>query len=71
MTSPCRPRDALEAASRVFLAEPDRYTIDEVAQPQAPLAAFPGPGDRIRAFCRSRRAHAAAARHPRPGVRRG
>lgn len=42
ITSQCRLRGALQAASNAFLAELDHYTIDEVAQPQAPLAALLG-----------------------------
>jgi Rrf2 family transcriptional regulator, nitric oxide-sensitive transcriptional repressor len=42
ITSQCRLRGALQAASNAFLAELDRHTIDEVAQPHAPLAALLG-----------------------------
>jgi Rrf2 family nitric oxide-sensitive transcriptional repressor len=40
--SHCRLRGAMQAANNAFLAELDRYTIGEVAQPQAPLAALLG-----------------------------
>ena len=43
----CRLRGALQAASLAFLAELDRYTISEVAQPQSPLAALLGLGSII------------------------
>ncbi|CAD6510207.1 Rrf2 family transcriptional regulator [Paraburkholderia metrosideri] len=42
ITSQCQLRGALQAASNAFLAELDRYTIGEVAQPHAPLAALLG-----------------------------
>ncbi|MCC8391315.1 Rrf2 family transcriptional regulator [Paraburkholderia sp. MMS20-SJTR3] len=42
ITSHCRLRGALQAANRAFLAELDRYTIGDVAQPQSPLAALLG-----------------------------
>ena len=42
ITPHCRLRNALQAARNAFLAELDRYTIDEVAQPHAPLAALLG-----------------------------
>lgn len=42
ITSQCRLRGALQAASNAFLAELDRYTIGDVAQPHAPLAALLG-----------------------------
>jgi Rrf2 family transcriptional regulator, nitric oxide-sensitive transcriptional repressor len=42
ITSQCRLRGALQAASNAFLAELDRYTIGEVAEPHAPLAALLG-----------------------------
>ncbi|HZZ10458.1 MAG TPA: Rrf2 family transcriptional regulator [Paraburkholderia sp.] len=42
ITPHCRLRGALEAARDAFLAELDRYTIGEVAQPSAPLAALLG-----------------------------
>lgn len=38
----CRLRGAFEAARNAFLAELDRYTIGEVAEPHAPLAALLG-----------------------------
>jgi Rrf2 family nitric oxide-sensitive transcriptional repressor len=38
----CRLRAALQAAGNAFLAELDRYTIGEVAQPQGALAALLG-----------------------------
>lgn len=38
----CRLRGAFEAARNAFLAELDRYTIGEVAEPQGPLAALLG-----------------------------
>jgi Rrf2 family nitric oxide-sensitive transcriptional repressor len=40
--SQCRLRGALQAASNAFLSELDRYTIGEVAEPHAPLAALLG-----------------------------
>ncbi|MCC8401716.1 Rrf2 family transcriptional regulator [Paraburkholderia sp. MMS20-SJTN17] len=42
ITSQCRLRGALQAASLAFLAELDRHTIGEVAQPQGPLASLLG-----------------------------
>lgn len=42
ITAQCRLRGALEAARNAFLAELDRHTIGEVAQPQGPLAALLG-----------------------------
>jgi Rrf2 family nitric oxide-sensitive transcriptional repressor len=42
ITSQCQLRGALQAASNAFLAELDRYTIGEVAQPHATLAALLG-----------------------------
>lgn len=42
ITPQCRLRGALQAATLAFLAELDRYTIGEVAQPQGPLAALLG-----------------------------
>jgi len=42
ITSQCQLRGALQAASNAFLAELDRYTIGEVAQPHAPLAELLG-----------------------------
>lgn len=42
ITPQCRLRGALQAASNAFLAELDRYTIGEVAEPQGPLAALLG-----------------------------
>jgi Rrf2 family nitric oxide-sensitive transcriptional repressor len=49
ITSQCRLRGALQAANRAFLAELDRYTIAEVAQPQSPLAALLGLSQTIQA----------------------
>lgn len=40
----CRLREALEAAANAFLAELDRYTIGELAQPQSGLASLLGLG---------------------------
>jgi Rrf2 family nitric oxide-sensitive transcriptional repressor len=42
ITSHCRLRGALAAANQAFLAELDRYTIADIAQPQNPLAALLG-----------------------------
>jgi Rrf2 family nitric oxide-sensitive transcriptional repressor len=42
ITAQCRLRGALEAARNAFLAELDRHTIAEVAQPHGPLAALLG-----------------------------
>ena len=42
ITPHCRLRGALEAARNAFLSELDRYTIGEVAEPRAPLAALLG-----------------------------
>jgi len=42
ITSHCRLRGALRAANDAFLAELDRHTIGEVAQPRNPLAALLG-----------------------------
>lgn len=42
ITAQCRLRGALEAARNAFLAELDRHTIGEVAQPHGPLAALLG-----------------------------
>ncbi len=42
ITPQCRLRGALAAARDAFLAELDRYTIGEVAQPRGPLAALMG-----------------------------
>jgi Rrf2 family transcriptional regulator, nitric oxide-sensitive transcriptional repressor len=42
ITPHCRLRGALQAANHAFLAELDRFTIGEVAQPHAPLAALLG-----------------------------
>jgi Rrf2 family nitric oxide-sensitive transcriptional repressor len=42
ITPHCRLRGALQAASNAFLAELDRHTIGEVAEPHAPLAALLG-----------------------------
>ncbi|MFT4065705.1 Rrf2 family transcriptional regulator [Paraburkholderia sp.] len=47
ITSHCRLRGALLAARDAFLAELDRYTIAEVAQPQGPLASLLGLGATI------------------------
>ncbi|WP_085481545.1 hypothetical protein [Paraburkholderia susongensis] len=46
-TSPSRLRGPPEVASNAFLAELDRYTIGEVAQPKALLAAWLGLGGRM------------------------
>lgn len=40
ITPECRLRNALDAALNVFLAELDRHTIGEMAQPRGPLAAL-------------------------------
>ncbi|MFP3564264.1 Rrf2 family transcriptional regulator [Paraburkholderia sp. SIMBA_030] len=40
ITPHCRIRGALEAARHAFLAELDRHTIGEIAQPHGPLAAL-------------------------------
>ncbi|WP_341312289.1 Rrf2 family transcriptional regulator [Paraburkholderia sp. IMGN_8] len=42
ITPHCRVRGALEAARNAFLAELDRHTIGDVAQPHGPLAALLG-----------------------------
>ncbi|PRY03517.1 MULTISPECIES: Rrf2 family transcriptional regulator [unclassified Paraburkholderia] len=42
ITAQCRLRGALEAARNAFLAELDRHTIGEMAQPHGPLAALLG-----------------------------
>ncbi|WP_345813907.1 Rrf2 family transcriptional regulator [Paraburkholderia sp. PREW-6R] len=42
ITPQCRLRGALEAARNAFLAELDRHTIGEVAEPHGPLAALLG-----------------------------
>lgn len=42
ITPQCRLRNALDAARQAFLAELDRHTIGEVAQPRGPLAALLG-----------------------------
>lgn len=42
ITPQCRLRNAFEAARNAFLAELDRHTIGEVAQPHGPLAALLG-----------------------------
>ncbi|WNC88280.1 Rrf2 family transcriptional regulator [Paraburkholderia sp. FT54] len=42
ITAQCRLRGALETARNAFLAELDRHTIAEVAQPHGPLAALLG-----------------------------
>ncbi|MFM0000083.1 MULTISPECIES: Rrf2 family transcriptional regulator [Paraburkholderia] len=42
ITAQCRLRNTLEAARNAFLAELDRHTIGEVAQPHGPLAALLG-----------------------------
>jgi Rrf2 family transcriptional regulator, nitric oxide-sensitive transcriptional repressor len=47
ITPQCRLRGALLAASNAFLAELDRYTIGDVAEPHAPLAALLGLGSVI------------------------
>ncbi|RKF33593.1 Rrf2 family transcriptional regulator [Paraburkholderia fungorum] len=44
ITSHCRLRGAFEAARNAFLAELDRHTIGDVAQPSEPLAALLGLG---------------------------
>ncbi|EEA00087.1 transcriptional regulator, BadM/Rrf2 family [Burkholderia sp. H160] len=47
ITTQCRLRGALQAANQAFLAELDRHTIGEVAQPHSPLAALLGLGPAI------------------------
>jgi Rrf2 family transcriptional regulator, nitric oxide-sensitive transcriptional repressor len=47
ITSHCRLRGALQTANDAFLAELDRHTIGEVAEPRAPLAALLGLNARI------------------------
>ncbi|WP_233801135.1 Rrf2 family transcriptional regulator [Paraburkholderia sp. HP33-1] len=47
ITSQCQLRGALQAANLAFLAELDRYTIGEVAQPQSALASLLGLGPTI------------------------
>ncbi|MGF6697541.1 Rrf2 family nitric oxide-sensitive transcriptional repressor [Paraburkholderia sp. MM5496-R1] len=47
ITTQCRLRGALQAANLAFLAELDRFTIGEVAQPKSPLAALLGLGSTI------------------------
>ncbi|NML33995.1 Rrf2 family transcriptional regulator [Paraburkholderia antibiotica] len=47
ITPHCRLRGALQAANQAFLAELDRHTIGDVAQPQSPLAALLGLSVRI------------------------
>ncbi|NUY02269.1 Rrf2 family transcriptional regulator [Paraburkholderia youngii] len=47
ITPHCRLRGALQAASLAFLAELDRFTIGEVAQPKSPLAALLGLGPNV------------------------
>jgi Rrf2 family nitric oxide-sensitive transcriptional repressor len=42
ITTHCRLRGALQAANLAFLAELDRFTIGDVAQPKSPLAALLG-----------------------------
>jgi Rrf2 family nitric oxide-sensitive transcriptional repressor len=42
ITAQCRLRNTFEAARNAFLAELDRHTIGEVAQPHGPLAALLG-----------------------------
>jgi len=47
ITPQCRLRGALAAARDAFLAELDRYTIGEMAEPHDPLAALLGLGSVI------------------------
>jgi Rrf2 family nitric oxide-sensitive transcriptional repressor len=43
----CRLREALDAAAKAFLAELDRHTIGELAQPQSALASLLGLGGAV------------------------